>query len=243
MVKILNNLYNTRPKIVHAPGRKMYNKAWVDIIDCYFNSIYNHRDYDDLDIITWSSRTVSYDDDQSHKIPMIFADSANKCDLKIKLLICDNWLSNRIKIPHTIDYLNKSKSKYVLGCDCHDSILLDSDIDFNVLNYYECKMLFNAETKFWPTEFHEMQLKQKRLASGKFRYLNGGAWFGEKETCLEFFNLAHKISNNYKEFPYSEQVCLHQPYIDLYPVVKVDYLCKMFQVTNRLDSNDITILN
>lgn len=242
MVKIVNLLYNTSPSIVHAPGKREFNPLWGQIIASYNDSIYHNNVYDDLDIITWSSKTIKYDENQSHKIPMIFVDSVHRSGLSVNVLISNTWETNRIKIFKTIEYLESSSLKFVLACDCHDAIMLNSPIDYDVLDRYDCEMLFNAEINFWPPEMIKMRHNQDRLSSGIFRYLNGGAWFGYRQTCLEFFKRASDIAYGEKNRPYSEQVCLHNPYVDMYPVVKIDHRCELFQVINRVSLNDIEIL-
>lgn len=244
-MRVLNILYDTYPIIIHAPGKAEFNPMWVDIIRSYETS--NLVDMscekcDYCDIMTWSSRSVRYDDNQSHKIPMIFPSSVTRLGLNINILYVDNWNTNRIKIFKTIEYLEQSDREFVLGSDCHDSILISHNIDRSILDRYGCRMIFNAETKFWPDTMDTTRLSQKMLINGKFCYLNGGSWFGYRNTCLSFFKLAANVSQKLQEYPYSEQVCLHEPYIEMYPMVKLDYRCEMFQIVNRVSNKDLTIL-
>lgn len=239
-MRLINTEFKTSPILVHAPGKKDFNPLWATILESYCNDI-PILVKSNIKAITWSSKNVSYDIYQSHKIPMIFYDSAKKYGLDIDLLWSDNWNTNRIKIFKTIEYLKSEKSEFILGSDCHDSILLNGDICLEILDKYECNMLFCAETNFWPESMVAEREIQKSLCDSRFCYLNGGCWLGRRKTCLEFFNEALRISNIMKDYPYSEQVCLHNPYINMHGEVKLDSECEMFQVINRMTSEDVIL--
>jgi len=239
-MRLINVEFGTSPTIVHAPGKKDFNPLWPKVLEFYSNDIPEIKS-SNVKAITCSSNSISYDIHQSHKIPMIFYDSAKKYGLDVSLLLSKNWKTNRIKIYKTIEYLESEKEEFILGSDCHDSIVLSSNIHFDALYEYKCDMLFCAETNFWPENMAAERIIQRSLCKSRFCYLNGGCWFGRRKTCLEFFNRALKMSNIIKDHPYSEQVCLHRPYIDMHGTVKLDSKCMIFQVINRLTSVDLIL--
>jgi hypothetical protein len=138
--------------------------------------------------------------------------------------------------------LKHSTAEFILGVDSSDAIAI-TPLNSIVSQFLEidCDLLFNAEIRFSPPRgLDEIKAYENSLPTAPY-FLNAGAWIGKRCFCLSFFQKALDISASYLEFPHSEQVCIKKAYENMYPKVKIDDKCLIFQNLNLQEPADIVI--
>lgn len=231
---MINTIYRNIPSFIHAPGKAEFNPLWGHIVTAsqYFGSPTNW--YPNISIITWKSAKTITRKSQEHKVPNILSKSLKKSRINHTVLKHGQWQSNRIKIRLTYDYLTQCNTDYVMGCDNDDVIFVGDNADpIDILKYYNCRLLFNAEKQCWPADKYGMKSWQSRLTKPPFQFFNAGLWVGERDYCIEFFGKALAHINDSK-YPWSEQICLLPVYRRSYPDVKIDDECRIFLCINRV---------
>jgi len=235
---IRNKKFNTSPMIVHAPGDIDFNFHWHKIKDAPpKKSSVECNCVPRLEIITWNSSensTVKKNGCFEASL-QIFGHSCNSLESQ-------TWSSNREKIRLSVDFLNHSTADFILGVDSSDAIVV-APLNSIVSQFLEidCDLLFNAEIRFSPPRgLNEIKSYENSLPTAPY-FLNAGAWIGKKNFCLHFFQKALDISESYFEFLHSEQVCIKKAYKNMYPKVKIDDKCLIFQNLNLQEPTDIII--
>jgi len=228
---IKNTEFNTCPLVFHAPGHFIHNPAWELITQIKQSP---HVDCDQLDIITWNSSEPTERLIHNGKTLGIFEKSIPHLKHTVLGKNSVNW-TNREKINLTVNHLQQSTFKYTLGADSGDAIMIGEPTE--ILNRFlkmDCDLLFNADMNCWPFD-PEIRDFEEQVATSTFKYLNAGVWIGETTFCLDFFKETQKIINDTSILPeWSEQALLKKTYKKLYPKVKLDHNCEIFQVLNGL---------
>jgi hypothetical protein len=261
-VKITNIQAKTKPIVIHAPGFtdakvlhsgiKYYywkNPLWVGIQRCYKKSKPKRiepEDMNDSTIITWNNNQEKG----------ILAECLDRMGVPYLVLGkgIKEW-KNIYKVNLTCEALGNIKTKYVMGLDSYDVLLLGSPSE--VVRRFEgfsCEILFNAVSKFYP-DCHKFELDgerfitrdwqefEARISDSYWRYLNGGAWIGKTSFCRKFFadclsrkteelvdarKLPLKKGAYHQRVADSEQAVLHWAFQDFFPQVQLDYNCEIF---------------
>lgn len=244
---LLTNIHTkTHPCVVHAPDYQK-NPWWPKLLNIYCQepqSVYaNHQD---LEIITWNN-----------KPPGPFEKSLELRGLAYHRLGSEivNW-SNYYKLRLNVEAISKMTCKYVMGCDAHDVILMRSPAE--IVKRFEAMqvpLVFNCEQYFYPDMpepvIQGWKTYEQSIGSGRYRFLNAGAWIGEREFCLKFFEEVDKIRVydlcDCEKYQYlkkdsigCDQSSLHEAF-QRYPQVKLDYECSIFQNIARINEGDLSL--
>ena len=179
--RLHNICYDTYPCIVHAQGlceTRLWNRL-IEIVEDFL--IISSSGLEDLDIITYNSVFVrsdgwNYPLKQLGRAEM----SMDRFGLDYTILgVGIRGWKNKYKLLLALDFLRKSKKKYILSMDSSDVLVL-GDVG-RVLEYFRgrgCKMLFNAEAcsfdRAGPIACRWREY-QESLYCGPFCYLNAGA--------------------------------------------------------------------
>jgi hypothetical protein len=261
-MRIANIQARTQPIVIHAPGftaaKVLYsgiedyyrrNPLWVAIQRCYKKSKPKRiepEDMGDLTIITWNNNQEK--------------GFLEECldRMGVPYLVLGRGIKewrNIYKVNLTCEVLGDIKTKYVMGLDSYDVLLLDSPGE--VVRRFEgfsCEILFNAVSKFYP-DCHKFELAgerfitrdweefQGRISNSYWRYLNAGAWIGKTSFCRRFFadclsrkteelvdagKLPFKKGAYHQKLTDSEQTALNWTFQDYFPQVQLDYNCEIF---------------
>ena len=100
--------------------------------------------------------------------------------------------------------------------------------------------MFNGEKNCWPADLPELRAWEETVGEPPFTYLNAGVWIGRRESCLELYRCARRLAETLEAEPRSDQLRLKLAYRELYPAVRVDHRCEMFQNINRV-RDEITV--
>ena len=150
---------------------------------------------------------------------------------KINYIIIDEykqWISKIEELKNYIESNYYTLPKYILYLDAFDTLILKDILNpQEYLDYYKCKVLFNAEPAYHHTGFpgpegtgnnyydmlyYDGKDKYKELNKDKYGYefdnsLNAGVFIGEKDYILSLLEETYSImkDNPNKEFPYGCQ--------------------------------------
>lgn len=235
---IENTLFNTKPVIVHSPGTSdQFRKIQLQATHA------GKAPRSDVTIITWNSRSslgVFQKSCAMYNIPLVVLGAG------IKL-----W-QHPMKIDLTIHFLEECETKYVMGIDCYDVIVV-GDLEAVIEEYKQrdCHILFNATVGRYPFHYpylaHRAYPYNQHLAhydhlenviskkqvpeTSIFRYLNAGVWVGETKLCLDFFRLAADQNSIAEEIALrrSEQARVKLAYFTAPEHVALDWSCQVFQ--------------
>jgi hypothetical protein len=236
---LFNTVYHTHPCVVHAPG-KLAESPWWDIIKEQVFALKRAYARDDsLEIITWNSGApdpiLSV---RGHTLGW-FEKSLTHAGVRHAVLGRDigaGW-TNRRKLDLTIEFLTRSRAAFILGGDSSDVLLIsDPRVLLERFVQQDAGMVFNAEKNFWPPELRSLRRFENRVGQKPFGYFNSGLWIGRREACLRAFRVAKSWSDKLESRPTSDQICWKHAYRDLYPTVKADHSCEIFQSLNRVSA-------
>lgn len=176
----------------------------------------------------------------------VCVDRTNFKNGKINYVILDNYQKWISKIEGLKDYISinyKDLPEYILYLDAFDTLILKDILNPKaLLDYYNCKVLFNSEPAYWHTGFPtpdgaNVDYYDKLYYEGKDYYthlnkkkynrffdngLNAGVFLGIKDYMLEILEKALFLmkDNPEKEFPHGcqDDQCtlryLHNTYFD-----------------------------
>lgn len=221
-----NKKHNSYPNIVHFPGIKpKTNSFWEKIQKIPLQEIQKNPE---LTIFTWNNKEE----------PGILEKNLDRLKIEYTVLgqQIKNW-NNILKLQLTNDFLKSVETKFVMGLDSIDVIVLNPCI-LDKFNEFNCKLLFNGQNYCYPknrnnNEIYEFVLKEQKEFNSN---LNAGAWIGETNFCKKFFseclNAKSKDKNPIEKFwNISEQIYIKtiaQHYIP--NEIKIDSSSKIFQV-------------
>lgn len=183
---------------------------------------------------------------------------------KINVVYVDEYIKWETKIKSSIDHIKSNYNsipKYVLYIDAFD-VLITNNIDNpeEMLNFYDCKVLFNGEANFSHTGFpdpvpeyfnklyYEERQNYHTLNNQKYGHpldkgLNAGVFLGEKEFVLSLLEETYDLMmDNYnKGYPYGckdDQCLLRYMQNKYYKDVAVDVFNKYFFHCTYLSNSD-----
>lgn len=176
--------------------------------------------------------------------------SLKKVNIKnseVKFLMVDKYIKWTSKIEETLNYLKNNYNtlpEYVMYLDGSDTLIINDIINpKKILEYYNCKVLFNSEPDYWHTgasspndiknyyDILYMGIKDEYLKKNREKYefnyynrssLNAGVFLGEKDYVIKLLSETLDImKDDYnKGFPYGcmDDQCvlkfLHNKYFD-----------------------------
>ena len=226
-MKLRNVLYDTHPLVVHAHGPHQMKPQWPEIHDAFFATPARRLGpVPDLTVVTCNN---------GHAAMGLLERSL--AHLGVPFLVggggVDPWVNSRDKPRAILELLARVETPYVLYADSRDAILVDDPgIALTRLREaFDCRLLFGADRINWPHVKAFKAFEESIEGSdnvGKFRYLNGGAWLGERDFCREFFQQALETPP-VPEASESEQGILKKLFPQYYPDVQLDYRCAIIQ--------------
>ncbi len=225
--------------MVHAQGPHKIKPYWKPIRDRFFSSPARRLSPGpDLTVITWNN---------GHEAMGIFEKSMQHLGLECMVLGqgVEKWVNSYHKPLLTRDALKSVNTKYVLGIDSRDAIIIDDPqiaLD-RFLNLFDCDLLISADLINWPNlpKFKKFEEKCAEEYDTPYKYINSGAWIGKTETALLFFEQAVN-TEPVPQLPASEQGITKQVFQDQYPAVQLDYYCRIFQNIGFAPADTIEIL-
>lgn len=222
---LVNLQYNTEPLVVHAPGPLRHKPHWREIKDAFFSSPPARIGaVEDLTIVTWNN---------GNEAMGILEKSLDHLGVPyvVKGAGVREWVNSRDKPLLSYEAACEARTKYVMGVDSRDAIVLGDPhrIVERFEREFSCEMVFGADKMNWPNvaRFKSFEESLPGARASDFKYLNGGMWIGRTEFCREFFAAAVR-TRTVPEAPDSEQGILKQLFQDFYPRVQLDYRCQMF---------------
>lgn len=230
---IFNYLYKTKPSIIHSPGICPF---FDDLVKINLNSkIKQENITKELTIITWNNNDNESILEKSLKLFNIKPIVVGK-DIK-------NW-KNTDKIRLTNLVLKKIKTKFVMGLDAFDVIVLKNpSCILNKFLKMNIKILFNASVASYPKIDSLLNFEESKYNS-IYNHLNAGAWIGHTESVIDFWKLVGSIDienkackiineNNFnKKYINSEQLRVKLAFQDCFPLATIDQYCNIFQCLN-----------
>jgi hypothetical protein len=228
---IYNIKHNTYPTIIHCPGRKN-TKLWDKLVSFYLKKSNSEKKIKSEDFITVTWNNKNYKSILEKSLDVIGLEY-NVLGKEIK-----DW-KNPIKISLIINFLKKVNTKYVIGLDSSDILVLE-DLNNIIKKFknFNCKMLFNCGPIKHPPVEREFNAIQEILGKNyDSPYLNGGAWIGEKNFCLSFFEFCaeqriYDVDPLNEWWDLSEQFYIKSAFAkkNNYKKIKLDYESKIFQI-------------
>jgi hypothetical protein len=243
-MKIRNKITNTYPIAFHLSGKKIHNRfgwnLWEEFkknISDQCMNLTNETLRDDVSVCF-----MSYGYDQTQ----LMEQSLKYFNIEYNNIAENNEINNKLefgelqlaKCKLLFDFLQKNKTKYVIGWDVTDVFFIDhpNRIVEKFENEFNCEMLMNAEIKCWPKQARYVyrQLERKHdYETTLFKYLNSGLFIAKSEFYMQIYEeLINKpaLGNDI-----ADQAKFHQIYLDYFPRLQLDMDCKIFQNTGRVD--------
>ena len=221
-LKIRNKITKTFPKIIHCPADNP-EKEWNNLCNYFTKKKWNVLLPEDVSVITFNNREKRCLEKNLDSVSLNY----HVLGKEIK-----SW-KNTDKITLLKNFLNKVKTKYVLVLDA-DDVLIIGDLS-NIIRDFEdqsCEVLFNASNFFYPeNEDGFYKKKEENIVDGFFNHLNSGCLIGRTEFVYELYKMASCYKDDVTEkYYYSDQIILKKFYVDLYPKIKIDHMCLIFQI-------------
>lgn len=240
---VKNKVTNTYPSIIHSPDE--YSKLWLNILE-YFKTVKpkSTKSNNEVTIISWCNKKDNILKKTSSALgeQVTFYGQSDK-----------EWY-NLNKFKYNLEALKTFNTPYFIGLDALDVAMIGrSNFIVKKFKSLSCSLLFNCESVFYPPFYKypyylEHKNFQDSVGNGKFKYLNSGAWIGEREFCIEFFNECSKLNiddfldcGNLTKLRNCDQSLVHYVFKKYYPKVQLDYNNNIF--SNISNSNDDFLIN
>ena len=229
-MKLINTYTGSYPVVFHAPGSSRKHQFWLEMVE-HVDHLQPVEFYEDFEVITWSS----YD------YPTLIEKCMEKLGVPVTVLKPTGAWNNLMKISTLIEYLPKSKAKYIIGLDADDVIVTDSP-DKIIQRwrelYPESKLLYNGGYQRWPKRYCQPcrpcdEFEQRQFSGARAKHLNAGAWVGEREYVLEFYKQVQAVEREklfHTMYRFMEQPSIRcTAYPANYPEIMVDSNSTIFQ--------------
>lgn len=251
---LLNTLFNTRPIVLHAPciehEAENSRKIFLNIKNKFLSCPPATCVPDNYTLITWNTKETSH-----------LQDSLDHLGVDYHLLSYpqDEWINTK-KIDLTYNFLDKVETKYLIGIDALDAIVLDDPQKIvDRFKSKDCKMLFNATVVSYPdyredskisqlvdrscTRIEDIEFHKNIKINSPFKYLNAGAWIADTDFCKKFYKrvlekdaLLREIfevnpEEQFQDYIESEQLRIRLAAVT-FDEVEIDYKCEIFQLMN-----------
>jgi hypothetical protein len=193
-----------------------------------------------------------------------FVSRANISNNNIHIIEIDQYVKWESKIKESITYIKNNFDKlptFVLYVDAFDvSILNNIDNPKEMLEFYDCRMLFNGEANYTHTGFPEPSFKyfdklyydeaekygnlnREKFGAPLQKGLNAGVFLGYKEDVLSILEETYNymMDDFNKGFPYGckdDQCLLRFMHNKHYNIISVDVFNKYFLHCTPLSSSE-----
>lgn len=191
---------------------------------------------ENLTVVTFNNGVVQGYNEKPMGLFESFVDGCCVLGSEIK-----EW-QNKMKILLLFDFLGSVETEFVLICDSSDVFVVNR-LDYLVEGFQEesCGACFNAEKRNWPYDLPE-EIVCFENTKHPGMYLNAGVWMAYTEfakfvvsSCLK----TDEISDQHEE---SEQVHYKFVYSKLWPEMKIDADCSIFQGLNRTGTEELSLV-
>ncbi len=227
MINLTNTIFNTQPFLVHMNGSHLKNTAGrrlrSEVFDKIQNTTYSGeggiRDTTYFICTSYGERETNIEKTFKYfKVPYV-----------VKGRGTQGWV-NTMKAGLLADYLPEIKTKYTMGIDSHDVILLKeaNGIIDTFEKQFDCDMLFNGELVSYPENNELAEFEKSIYGESPFRYLNSGVWIAKTEFLKEVMKDVLEFRSSR---PKSDQEIYRKLHKKYYPRVQVDSKCQLFQCT------------
>ena len=227
MINLKNTLFNTEPFLVHMNGSHLKNSAGRKLRSELFNYIDNNiyegqggiRDTTYFICTSYEGRETNIEKTfKFFKVPYVVRGRGMK-----------GWV-NTMKAGLLAEYLPNITTKYTMGIDSHDVLLLkDANGMIDTFeNDFDCDMLFNGELVSYPENEELANFEKFIYGESPFRYLNSGVWIAKTDFLKEVIG---DILEFRSSRPKSDQEIYRKLHRKYFPRVQVDNKCKLFQCT------------
>lgn len=155
---------------------------------------------------------------------------SNIVDNTIEFIVIKTYIKWISKVKELYNYILNNYNElpaYILYLDGSDTLIINDILNpKEMLDYYNCKVLFNAEPDFWhtgtqspedsPEFYNELQTtKAEYIIKNKEKYnldryyhqaLNAGVFLGEKDFVLKLLGECLELMNDdyHKGYPYGD---------------------------------------
>lgn len=156
---------------------------------------------------------------------------SNIVDSTIEFIVIKKYIKWVSKVEEVYNYISSNYEQlpdYILYLDGSDTLIInDIQNPKEILDYYNCKVLFNAEPDFWhtgtqapddyPKYYDKLQTSTKNeyVIKNKEKYkldryyhqaLNAGVFLGEKDFILKLLGECLELMNDdyHKGYPYGD---------------------------------------
>jgi len=249
---VVNTVHQTQPVVIHSPGRpKDQHPIFKPICDEVFGIPEASRPWfgcpTDLTILTWSSEPAGGKKQLLEKC-------LDWLGVPCTVLRTNREWRNWFKIPLTAQALPEVDTRYVMGMDSTDVVMVGSPVV--ALERFKrrqrqdqqpaCKLLFAAERNHYPRSRELRQATARERESAEiagempFCHLNTGGFIAETHAAMKWFREAWSRPRA-KRVPSSDQGVWRQFYRERESngEVAIDRRCEIFQNVTHYDPPDV----
>ena len=215
MIYAENRIHGTMPPILHfnGKGRNRDDYAWLL---ANLDKLEKHPQLrDDITVVTPTN----------HSCPEPLLECCEAIGLPITPIGEDThpW-RNRKKIGIIKEFAESCPTKYMLVLDCADTIIVgDVNIAPDVLEAFECGILFNGEINSWP-KLPRIAQYEDTVGKPPFHRLNSGCFIGKTYDIIQVYTDAAGQTWNWKD----DQHAMRHMNIG-HHCIRVDDGCRVFQ--------------
>ena len=227
MINLHNTLFNTNPYIFHMNGSHLKNTAGRKLRTEVFNFINNNKYKGEGGIRDTTYFVCSSYGERETNIEKTF--KFFRVPYVMKGRGTQGW-ANTMKAGLLADYLPEINTKYTMGIDSHDVLLLKdaNGIVDTFENEFDCDMLFNAELVSYPENEELAAFEKSIYGDSPFRYLNSGVWIAKTDFLKRVIGDILQLKSSR---PKSDQEIYRKLHKKYFPRVQIDSRCKIFQCT------------
>ena len=227
MITLNNTLFNTQPFLFHMNGSHRKNSQGRKLRSEVFNYIDNNtyegkggiRDTTYFICSSYGERETNIEKTfKFFKVPYVMSGRGT-----------DGWV-NTMKAGLLAEHLPSIDTKYTMGIDAHDVILLKeaNGIVDTFESDFDCDMLFNAELVSYPENEELADFERSIYGESPFHFLNSGVWIAKTEFLRQVMQDILEIRSFRPESDQEIYRKLHKKY---YPKIQIDHRCAIFQTT------------
>lgn len=225
-LQLVNSLFGTCPRVVHAHGHHRNHPHWPPIRTAFFEQ--------PPCALPSSPRLTIITCNNGHPAMGLLERGLERLGLGCRVggHGIDPWVNARDKPRVITDLLGAVETTHVLYADSRDALILDDPDRLVDLfeSEFDAAIVFGADRMSWPPlpRFKRFERSMASGQPGDFHYLNGGMWVGRTDFCRSLFAEAMDTPAP-AEAPESEQGILRELWLQRPDAITLDYRCRMFQ--------------
>jgi len=227
MITLNNTLFDTKPFLFHMNGSHVKNsqgrKLRSELFKYIDSNIYEEeggiRDTTYFICSSYGERETNLEKTlKFFKVPYVMSGRGT-----------EGWV-NTMKAGLLAEYLPKINTKYTMGIDAHDVLLLKdaNGIIDTFEEEFDCDMLFNAELVSYPENEELADFEKAIYGDSPFHFLNSGVWIAKTEFLKTVIRDILEIRSSR---PRSDQEIYRKLHKKYFPRIQIDNRCVIFQTT------------